>query len=143
MTMLLTGTSGMPLPAGNHAAAPPARFVVFQMCWPAATPYPPTDTHAKLELVGSITARETARRWFGSRGWGWGIPAFVTSVMGFAPVVVAKTFPLRVPAILTLSSWGEMAMVTTAPSGPGDSTWLTEVMVVPWFADRQTWSLPK
>jgi hypothetical protein len=90
-------------------------------------------------LFGSITARpiEFLDR---SAGLGGGKLAPVTFVSVVEPVVVAKTWPVLIPTIRTLSSCGEMPMVVmttpcvalTGTSGP----WLASAIVSPRFVER-------
>src|SRR6185436_3459854 len=95
-----------------------------------------------LALVGSNTARPTARRWLVSAEFGGGMLGLVTSMSVVAPLVVAYTFPLRRPTIRALSSVGAIPMVVMAwPEMIG--TWLTGVMVAPWFVERYRRSEPK
>src|SRR5438046_1128236 len=75
-----------------------------------------------LALVGSKTARPTARRWFASFGLGGGMLGLVTSTSVLDPVVVAYTLPLRRPTMRALSSVGARASVAAVPAvgaGPG------------------------
>src|ERR1051325_66836 len=121
----LNGTSGNPAAAMLQVGGLAFRFVVFQTCCPAI-PKPEKATYAVLELLGSITARETYLA---------GMAALRTFVSGFAPVVVAKMPPFLRPTMRTLSFCREMPMALTAmPAWNGP--WLTRVMVVPWLAER-------
>src|SRR5262245_19434146 len=110
-------------------------------------------------LFGSMTALPIEFRVVSS-GLGAGKFAPVTFVKVAEPVVVAKTFPSRMPTILTLSSCGEIPIVViTTPTGKvgfgghgavgqmvpvGTSgAWLTRVIVSPRFEERQSRSDPK
>src|SRR5262245_55492984 len=119
----------MPVPEAVQVAAPPARLVVFQMCCPAGMPKPPKHTQAVLVLFGSITARLTYRVPVADTG----NDRLVTSVRVLDPVWVIQTWPLLVPMIRTLSSWGEMPIALSTPLAE-TGFWLAVVCVAPWSA---------
>jgi len=65
----------------------------------------------------------------------------VTSVIGFAPVVVAKTFPFTRPTMRTLSSCRETAIVLiatglTVETNVASGAWLTTDITRPPLDDR-------
>src|SRR4029453_6539061 len=97
-------------------------------------------TFAVFVSFGSTTTRETNRRGcavaFALVGQG---PVMSTS--GEEPVVVAKTFPKRIPTMRTPSSWGEMPIALTA-TGPAAMAWrgdwLTGTMVTARSEERKS-----
>ena len=108
------------------------RFVVFQTCAPAASPYPDNVTYAVFELFGSMMARAM---------YAAGTTP-VTSISGLPPVVVANTFPFSSPTMRTASFCGEIPIALTAvlaTKGP----WLTATMVPPRSTERYKRSVPK
>src|SRR5437660_7721564 len=95
-----------------------------------------------------------------SIGLGGGKFAPVTFVKVVEPVVMAKTFPSRIPTILTLSSCAETpTVVITTPTGKvrfgghgaveqtvpvgTRGAWLARIMVSPRFDERHSRSVPK